>query len=258
MQPYFQETDSCVLACSGPSLNKVDVFSLGLPVIVVSTAIRVIPNPNFWALADRLNTMHGPEGEKAWNNNKIIKIIPKSKIIKGGDSSFIKVDYSNSGRQKEVSKVLFVPGHPLLRGPHKSVTFIIQWLHVNGIKNIIFAGNDLKANSFEEKYAYKLQNHDMKKRGNFKKTIDQVANTMKVWYPIAKSKGFEWYSWECGEEFEKLVPKFTEETHKKIMSRNKVIKKINKEVIKKTIKNIPRSQEILNDSVERLKNSFRK
>jgi hypothetical protein len=72
MKPYFQEIDSCVLACSGPSLNKVDVFSLGLPVVAVSTAIRKIPNPDFWALADRLNKMHGQEGERAWSrkNNK--------------------------------------------------------------------------------------------------------------------------------------------------------------------------------------------
>lgn len=257
MQPYFQETDSCVLACSGPSLNKVDVFSLDLPVVVVSTAIRAIPNPNFWALADRLNKMHGPEGSNAWKNKNIIKIVPQNQIIKG-DGSFIKVDYKGAGRQGEIHKLLFTPGHSLLRGPHKTVTFIIQWLHVNGIKNIIFAGNDLKANSFEEKYAYKLENHDMRKKGNFKKTIDQVANTMKVWYPIAKAKGFEWYSWECGEEFEKLVPKFTKEIQEEIMARKKATKKTTKKVIKKTTKKIPRSQEILNDSVERLKNSFRK
>lgn len=261
MKPYFQETDSCVLACSGPSLNKVDVFSLGLPVVAVSTAIRVIPNPDFWSLADRLNTMHGKEGNSAWKNENIIKIVPQNQVIKA-DSSFIRVEYKSAGRNDEVYKTLFLPGYPLVRGPHKTVTFIIQWLHINGIKNIIFAGNDLKANTFEEKYAYKLENHDMRKKGNFKKTIDQVASTMKVWYPIAKSKGFEWYSWECGSEFEKLVPKFTKEVQEEIMARKKAtkkeVKKETKNIIKETNDNIPRSQQILKNSIERLTNSFKK
>jgi len=255
MKPYFQEIDSCVLACSGPSLNKVDVFSLGLPVVAVSTAIRKIPNPDFWALADRLNKMHGQEGERAWSSKKIIKIVPQSKIIKG-DDSFIRAEYKNSGRQEELTQTLFVPGLPLLRGPHKSVTFIIQWLHINGIKNIIFAGNDLKANSFEEKYAYKLETHDMRKKGNFKTTLDQVAKTMKAWYPIAKSKGFEWYSWECGEEFEKLVPKFTRLTKFEFKTNKGLVNK--KEKLEEAYKRRKTSQEILNDSVERLKNSFKK
>lgn len=251
MIPHFQGINSCVLACSGPSLNKVDVFSLGLPVIVVSTAIRKIPKPQYWALADRLNKMHGPEGDAAWKDKNIIKIIPQSKIIKG-DDSFIVAEYRNAGKNQELSSTLYEPGYPLLRGPHKSVTFILQWLHINGIKNIIFAGNDLKADTFEEKYAYKLEAHDMRKRGNFKKTLDQVANTMKSWYPIAKQKGYEWYSWECGAEFEKLVPKFTDEIKKKLSS-DKEPKTVKKIIIKKETRT---SNDILKESLENFKNSI--
>lgn len=220
MEQYFQG-DSCILACSGPSLNNVDVFSLNLPIVVVSTAIRKIPNPHFWTIADNLNTMHGPEGKNAWNDLSIKKIVPENKAIKG-NSSFILVPYASSGRQGEITKTLFEPGYPLLRGPHKTVTFIIQWLHINGIKKIIFAGNDLTADTFENKYAYKLESYDMRKKGNFKKTLDQVSRTLKVWYPIALQKGFEWYSWKCGHVFESMVPKFTEELEKQYTTIKKI------------------------------------
>lgn len=217
MEQYFQG-DTCIVACSGPSLNKVDVHSLKLPIVVISTAIRSIPNPDFWALADNLNNMHGTEGKNAWENTSIKKVIPESKIIKG-DSSFIRVQYSSSGRVNEVSQTLFERGYPLIRGPHKTITFAIQWLHTVGIKKIIFAGNDLSADSFENKYSYKLESYDMRKKPNFKKTLDQVTKTMKVWYPIARQKGFEWYSWKCGHVFESMVPSFSEEMEKEYMEK---------------------------------------
>ena len=266
MEQYFQG-DTCVLACSGPSLNNVDVLSLGLPVVVVSTAIRKIPNPDFWAVADNLNSMHGPEGKSAWNNSEIRKVVPQSKIIKGGPS-FISVPYSASGKQGEVSKTLFEKGYPLLRGPHKTVTFVIQWLHVNGIKNIIFAGNDLAADNFESKYAYKLESFDMRKKGNFKKTLDQVTKTLKIWHPIARQKGFEWYSWKCGHVFESLVPRFTEEMEKEYMAKKtkkkeietvepttKTRKKTKKKVVEIPEVEILDSQKILEETTKNFVNT---
>ena len=68
--------DKAVVACSGPSIRNVDVFSLGLPVVAISTAIRYIPNPHIWIYADRLNDMHGEEGKRANENSKILKFIP--------------------------------------------------------------------------------------------------------------------------------------------------------------------------------------
>ena len=54
MSDKYFPANTCVLACSGPSLNTVDPFSLGLPVVVVSTAIRKITKPHFWIIADYL------------------------------------------------------------------------------------------------------------------------------------------------------------------------------------------------------------
>lgn len=202
--------DTCVLACSGPSLNKVDVFSLGLPVCAISTAIRTITHPHYWFLADYLNEMHGEEGKAAWGNVDIIKVIPKG-YIRGDHVSIIGAEYMKSKDMNPFYEtVLFDPSKPILRGPHKTITFAIQWLHLNGVNNIIFAGNDLKADTFDQKYCYEIKEQDRKKQKNFVKTIDQVRDALKLWYPLAKARGYNWYSWECGSVFEEIVPTLTE------------------------------------------------
>jgi hypothetical protein len=201
--------DTCVVACSGPSLNKVDVFSLGIPVCAISTAIRSVPVPDYWFLADYLNEMHGQQGKDAWYNEHVVKVVPES-VRSSNGKNVIVAEYMPSKDMNPFYKtVLFDSTKAILRGPHKSVTFALQWLHRNGVKNIIFAGNDLQANSFEEKYSYELEPQDKKKQKNFLKTIDQVKQAFIDWYPIAKEKGYNWYSWECGTAFEQIVPKFT-------------------------------------------------
>ena len=207
---YQFPVDTCVVACSGPSLNKVDVFSLGLPVCAISTAIRSIPNPNYWFLADHLNEMHGKEGRDAWKNENIAKVVPSKSVRDGDGKNVIQHPYLE-GREanRQYESLLFDPSKPLLRGPHKTLTFAIQWLHVSGVKNIIFAGNDLSANSFESKYSYPIEQFDKKKEHNFKKTIDQIKEALINWYPIARAKGYQWYSWNCGPIFEEIVPAYT-------------------------------------------------
>lgn len=206
--------ETCVIACSGPSLKKVDCFSLGIPVLVISTAIRYLKRADYWLLADHLNEMHGPEGKYAWEDTQIKKVVPKTrsfdknrKLIR---DDFILIDVKDSNKATDnYNKDLFNPSLPLFRGPHKTVTMAIQWAHINGAKKIIFAGNDLKAETVEKKYAYESQSHDLKKKHNFSKTLDQVRVCLQGWLPIAKNKGFEWYSWECGEVFANMVPSFT-------------------------------------------------
>lgn len=206
---YKFPTDTCILACSGPSLNLVNVFELGLPVVAVSTAIRVITNPHYWVLADFLNEMHGSEGSVAYQNENICKITPKGKTHvrhKGNIRNSMDIPYSDVSGNKDSH--LFSGKYPLLKGPHKSATFAIQWLHHVGVKKVIWVGNDLKANSAKEKYAYESTQTDLRKSSNYSVTIDQVYRTLKNWYPIAKKRGFEWYSWNCGSTFESFVPAF--------------------------------------------------
>lgn len=204
--------ETCVIACSGPSLNKVDCFSLGLPVLAISTAIRSLKRADYWVLADYLNEMHGEEGKDAWFDKTIIKVVPKNKHNLNkvqGRSDFLFVDVKETNlATDDHPKDLFNPSLPLFRGPHKTVTVAIQWAHCNGAKKLIFAGNDLKADTVESKYAYESKSFDLKKKHNFIKTLDQVKQYMSGWYPIAKSRGFEWYSWNCGPVFSSMVPSF--------------------------------------------------
>lgn len=210
MEDTVFPSDTCVLACSGPSLNLVDVFSLGLPVVAVSTAIRKIPNPHFWILADYLNEMHDDMGREAYSNPNVVKVIPDNKIsVNSNPQSLVLCNYDTSTRWPDIEKHLFSGKQPFLRGPHKSVTFAIQWLHYIGVKRVIWAGNDLSATSMRGKYCYEVKDFDMKKEYNYHKTLDQTAEALKKWYPIALERGFEWYSWDCGSVFESMVPKFS-------------------------------------------------
>jgi hypothetical protein len=209
MREIVFPSSACVLACSGPSLNTVDVFSLGLPVVVVSTAIRRIVNPNYWILADYVNEMHGEEGTAAYANSEIIKVVPSNKVSQNIEHrSMVLCEYDTATRWPNINELLFNKKEPFLRGPHKSVTFAIQWLHHIGVKTVIWAGNDLSASSMKEKYCYEVKEFDMKKEYNYQKTLDHTADALEKWYPIALKRGFQWYSWNCGEIFEKFVPKF--------------------------------------------------
>jgi hypothetical protein len=208
----IKNQETVIFACSGPSLNNVDVFSLGLPVVAISTTIRKIPNPHIWLYSDYLNEMHGEEGKKAYLDENILKVIQEGKTMNHlSGKNLHPYQCANSNRNFKINTDLFDFSKPFARGPHKSITFGIQWAHSIGIKNIIFAGNDLKAESMETKYCYPLQQFDIKKKHNFKRTLDEVKNTLIEWYPIAKQKGYNWYSWQCGSEFDNVVEKLTPE-----------------------------------------------
>jgi hypothetical protein len=204
-------TDKVVVACSGPSLRNVDVFSLGLPVVAISTAIRYIHNPHIWIFADKLNELHGEEGQKAAYNSDILKFVPVNKDMVSMINT-IKCNYRSSNKTNYLERDLFTDNADFIRGPHKSITFAIQILHYLGVKTLIFAGNDLAANKVEEKYAYTSTQKDIKKGSNYLKSLNQVETALKEWYPYAKKRGFEWYSWKSGLVFEKIVPQFDEKS----------------------------------------------
>ncbi len=210
-------TDTCVLVCSGPSLNLVDPFALGVPVVAISTAIRVIKNPHYWVLADYLNEMHGPEGNIAYQNENVVKILPTAKINpkhKNIIRNYNEILYADSDRGiGDINAHLFSGNLPMLKGPHKSVTFAIQWLHHVGVKNVIWVGNDLNAKSANEKYAYESTSTDLRKSHNYNSTLDQVHQSLKNWYPKAKQLGYTWYSWKCGQIFEQIVSVFDEHSY---------------------------------------------
>lgn len=203
-------TDEVVIACSGPSLRNVDVFSLGIPVVAISTAIRYVQNPHIWIFADKLNELHGDEGEQAAKDSNILKFIPVNKDTNVSLVNAIKCNYRTSNKTNYLEKDLFTDNADFVRGPHKSITFAIQILHYLGVKKLIFAGNDLTAKKVEEKYAYESTQKDIKKGSNYLKSLNQVEVALREWYPYAKKRGFEWYSWKSGSIFDKIVPTFDE------------------------------------------------
>ena len=223
---YKLPSDCVILANSGPSLNKVDVFSLGYPVIAVSTAVRadqfVSRPPDIWAVADKLNNMHGDTGKRLWREPKVLKVMPELRRkdlrrIKGLQKEELQQWYfcqyqqqrDRTRRASWADQGLFSGNMPLLRGCHKSVTFALQWAHFMGAKTIIWAGCDLTAGSIKDKYAYQVGDQDMGKRGGYMRTLNVVEKTLREWYPIAQEKGFEWYNWECGEVLESVgLPPF--------------------------------------------------
>lgn len=221
MQSNSFPTDTCVLVCSGPSLNLVDPFELGLPVVVISTGIRKITNPHYWILADNLNEMHEREGMVAYQNENIVKIIPTGKVSgkhRNIIRNFYEYDYASSDNSiPDKDNHLFSGKLPFLRGPHKTVTFAVQWLYYVGVKNIIWVGNDLHAKSAQEKYAYESNATDLKKAYNYDLTIQQVHDTIKNWYEIAKRRNldFNWYSWKCGTVFEQFASVFDYDSYVK-------------------------------------------
>jgi len=202
--------DEVVVACSGPSLRNVDVFSLGLPVVAISTAIRYVPNAHIWIYADRLNDMHGEEGKNAQDDPRILKFIPSNKTSGNQERNIVVCNYRSSNKTNLLDQDLFTANSDFIRGPHKSITFAIQVLHYIGVKNIIFAGNDLNAKSSDEKYAYVMNSNDKKKSSNYLKSLNQAETALKEWYPYAQKRGYQWYSWKCGPIFESFVPAFNE------------------------------------------------
>lgn len=210
------QTDEIVVACSGPSLRNVDVFSLGLPVVAISTAIRYIAKPHIWIYADRLNEMHGEEGKLAQDNPNILKIVPSYKSHTNSSNNTVVCNYRNSNKSNNLSNDLFTENNNFIRGPHKSVTLAIQILHYLGYKTLIFAGNDLGAKSADERYAYTIDPKQKKKSSNYVTSLSQTHTAFQDWYPFALKRGFEWYSWKCGDNFERIVPPFNENKFTKL------------------------------------------
>ena len=68
-----------VICASGDLLYDVPFREPGYPLAAISTAIRMVPDPDFWLLVDRIQPEHGDEGKAAARNPAIKKVIPKDR-----------------------------------------------------------------------------------------------------------------------------------------------------------------------------------
>ena len=221
------KSDTVVLACSGPSLNKINPFSLGFPVVAISTAIRADvfkhTKPDAWALVDvpidrksyqgkSGQFLHTKQSLQYWEDSEVLKVMPayRRKTVKN-KSNFIFYDYDGikDSKKRKIPQIkeVFNGKTPFVRGPGMSITFALQWCHYVGVRTIIFTGCDLVAPSIETKYAYNIQHEDKKKRFN-EDQLSRVKNILKQWYPIAQRKGFKWYNWQSGPVLGSIIPSY--------------------------------------------------
>ena len=207
-QQHLDLRKPVIMCCSGPSLRKVDVFAPGLPVAVVSTAIRTVPGPDYWIFVDRATHKHGDEGQFACGSPKIRKIMPSGRSK--GCKVYLNTIWVGVTDQTKSRKRSFMDGGnpPIITQFKRSSLFAIQWLIVEGFNDIIFAGCDLSA-SREDPYSYKASMVEkLLRRQNqgHKRELVQLAD----WTKIAASKGVRFLSWSPGSVINRFMEPFDE------------------------------------------------
>ncbi len=165
--------------------------------MAVSTAIRAIPKPDIWVVVDDINMHHGGhDAFKSARDPDVKKVVPSTRRYfwdKFPNVQFVNIYRENHhDRYTKNKRRFFDGGNGVLRAFNRSMTFAIQWTfhHYNCA---IFCGMD--------------QHTDMKKpyvyEGNMKPNMVNTQNSnhrkelaqIKVWAPLALSKGFVWLNW---------------------------------------------------------------
>lgn len=219
-----------VVACSGPSLLKVDVWKPGWPVVAISTAIRARPflerPPDYWCLCDRPHPAHGENHRKLWCDASLPKIVPSHPIMKGGNN-VTRVPYAKGKDEAALLKKGrdWMDGkEPVLRDKHKSVTFCLGWLSTVGVQEIILCGMDLKTGKQQGlQYAYK---HGRGQRGLSSQAghLNQTFQSMKLKYvPSAKRHGIRLIAWSPGGLINKIVDDKYERDHQEESRRDRTV-----------------------------------
>jgi hypothetical protein len=182
-----------VIACAGPSLGSVDPWSAGWPVCAVSTAIRHIPRPTWWATLDGLQASHGPEGCDACASGEVQVLVPTYKRVP--TKGMIQVPYARRTIE-DAGREPFDGRLPLMRSRHLSVLFALQWLAREGHDLIIFAGCELAA-AREKPYVYgraiPKTNFD-----HLRTICTSLYHVFEKWTPMAAEAGIRLVDWSGG------------------------------------------------------------
>jgi hypothetical protein len=207
---------SVVLACSGPSLLKVNVWEPGLPVVAVSTSIRnpMLHKPTAWALADTVNPNHGPGAGGVWKDPDVLKIVPSWTAGKGGQN-VTRVEYlrtSGDERKQIAAGRDWMDGQiPILRDTHKSVTFALGWLASMGAKTIIIAGCDLRCGRpTDQRYGYDHKTH-ARNMTHLATSLTQTHQSMQRYAASAIRHGIKLLSWSPGSRLEEFMETYGEQ-----------------------------------------------
>lgn len=188
-----------VVACSGPSLREVDVWSPGYDVAAVSTAIICVPRPTWWILVDPPTHKHGAVGLAASQDATIPKIMPNpdTRTIVGRKRfpGMQLVTCYNKKKSRVLSRTYFDgKDPPVIRPVARSTVFAVQWLVIFGeYTDLIFAGCDLVTRK-RDPYAYSAKMADkIVSRQNICHSKELAA--LRAMAAILKPRGVRLWSW---------------------------------------------------------------
>ena len=217
-------SDTVVIACSGPSLNKVKLEdeegNKKFPIIAVSTAIRKVNNPDVGCAAQKISrvqkrpTQYGKEGKRAFNNKRILKVYPASKGMRG-KRAVGRGSSRNSGQgrlRNHPGDLIYVDNSDRIT---LSVVVAIDWIYnCTNVKNVLLCGCDLRANNFENKYSYKYDaKYDTKIVNRYKKLKalpdhGYERTLYEIRYRVEKYKTLNFKSWRPGGRIEEFMSRY--------------------------------------------------
>ncbi len=207
------EPSNPVIVCgSGSLLHEVPFRETGYPLAAISTAIRIVPEPDFWLLTDRVKEGHGAAGLMALSNPKVMKVIPADRdLAYRGVPNVTMVSRFQPGNQGRA----FLDGKKgVLTGDcNRSMLFAVQWLS-GRFDTLIFAGVNMRVDDLKKPWGHDyFPPHRTKHRQNhvdsMKRGMNEEFRLLKQWAPLALEKGVRWLSWSPGSRIEEIMETFT-------------------------------------------------
>lgn len=151
-----------VVACAGMSAKAVDPFEAGLPVAVVSTAIRLYADSMtsdqaMWYLTDPDNGQYGAEGTRAYADPSLLKFVPQTKMRTDHDLTanvhVVPVASCSHRIMRNTGRDILDGKLPLFSSP-LSLYFTLQHLVYLGFTDMILTGVDFRLNEHNFEHAW--------------------------------------------------------------------------------------------------------
>lgn len=233
---YKFPSETCILACGGPSLNKIDIYETDYPIVACSTAIRKLYHgkrkPFAWISVNKIHKfredgVYGYEGREAYLDKDILKVHPAFSAMYRGKPRPKPVKWDKPLKATAPGGGVYVQGENAIQVPYEglrlSTILAVDWLVASGVKNILFAGNDLTAPDFKNKYAFEFDKKwDGRKTKEDKNKgrapawdFDRVLLELKHrWLekPNLKKKGHKWFNYSPGGLLEEFLPNYEGQT----------------------------------------------
>jgi len=171
--------------------------STEIPVLAVSTAIRVIPKPHIWVCIDNITHHHGKRAFDSARDPYVQKVVPDH--AKFFWEKFPNMEFVTMHGKKELmrnkertERQVFDGLGGVIRSFNRSMTFAVQWAF-NHYNCLIFCGMDHDTKP-DVPYVYDeilLPKICSVQNKNHRKELAQLI----AWKPIVLSKGMVWLNW---------------------------------------------------------------